>query len=99
MKVFKTKAKSAHDIGDPSLLAKKLDDLKSDDSSDESSSGSEDNAEQRGEVSKKQVNIDAIKSKLKRSNESTTSKQKSDSKANQSSSKAEEKLSEAELKK
>jgi len=62
-KAFKAKPKSAHDIGDPSLLSKPIQKPDSSDSSDSSESNDEE-GEQVGE--KPSVNLDSIKSKLKK---------------------------------
>ena len=83
-KTLKSKPKSAHDIGDPSLLSKKVvEEDKSgrrSDSSDESGSESE---EKRGAVEKKPeaVKIDEIKSKLERKAAEMASKSSSSQKA------------------
>lgn len=71
---IKFKAKSAHDIGDPTLLAKKLDVSKSKDDQDESSSDSsdEDKVKKRKldkaeeDAKKEKLDLDSIKSKLKK---------------------------------
>lgn len=62
-KELKPKAKSAHDVGDPTLLSKQINELNksvSGSSSDESSSG-EETTTKKPET---KVNIDSIKSKL-----------------------------------
>ncbi len=91
-KAFKAKPKSAHDIGDPSLLSKPIQKPDSSDSSDSSESNDEE-AEQVGD--KPSVNLDSIKSKLKKKPVESTSSVTSSSGVDKSAAK----LSDKEMKK
>lgn len=67
---LKTKAKSAHDVGDPSLISKQID--KNKNNSDSSSSSSESDGSDSDKEKAKKVNVDleSIKSKLQKKSDS-----------------------------
>ena len=66
-KTLKPKAKSAHDIGDPTLLAKPNNDESKSGSSTSDESSTDDEKKPKTVESKEKVNIDSIKSKLSKS--------------------------------
>lgn len=64
--MFKPKAKSAHDIGDPTLLAKLNNEAERNSSSSDESIADDEKKPEKNEL-KEKVNIDSIKSKLSKS--------------------------------
>lgn len=72
---YKSKSKSAHDIGDPSLLSNKLEKPEKNSSSSGSSESESDEEQMVSEKkSSASIDLDSIKSKLKKKNEMTRAK-------------------------